>query len=213
MADVKITVNEWELEAGNVGTLESMRTEMMAKLKDFYMGKVYTALTTVWTAVNTPTNFTNVGGAINPVVLIAAIDNINQTVGKAKAIVGARSTLTPITQFGGFWTDPLSGNTAVNDPAILEIMSTGWLGKFYGTPVVAIDQIWDNPEDYNTMIPTDKVLVLGENVGDFVTFGAERWKEYSDPRPTPPQWFLEVYQQFGLLVWNAMGIHVLGNIS
>ncbi len=211
-ADVKVTANEWELEGGEIGTMEDMRREMLAKLKDFYMNKVFTALSTIWTAVNTPSNYTNVGGALNATVLKAAIDNINQTVGRTKAIVGVRATLTPITTFGGFWADPTAALHRV-DSQLEEVMRTGWLGVYYGAPVIALDQIYDNPEDYNALLPTDKVLVIGENVGEFITFGAERWKEYTDPRPTPPQWFLEVYQQFGMLIWNAMGIHVLGNIS
>lgn len=212
-ADVKVGFNQWELESGEIGTVESIRAEMLAKLRDFFQNKVFTALTSVWTAVNTPNNYTSVGGAINPTVLKAAIDNINQTVGGVKAVVGVRSALTPITEFGGFWTDPSTGATGAIDSQLETVMREGWLGRYYGAPIVAINQIWDNPEDHATMLPTDKVLVIGQNVGEFVTFGDVKSKMWDDNRPTPPYTFLELWQQFGLIVDNAQGIHVLGNLS
>src|SRR5690349_11235603 len=36
-ADVKVTANEWELESGEIGTLDEIRTEMLAKLRDNYI--------------------------------------------------------------------------------------------------------------------------------------------------------------------------------
>lgn len=207
-ADVKVTANEWELETGEIGTLDSIRTEMLAKLRDFYMGKVFTALTTVWTAVNTPNNFTNVGGALTATALKNAIDRINQTTGGVKAVIGTRAALTPITTFGAGYVDGTAVSQIVAEN-IREIMATGWLGRYYGAPIVAIEQQYDNPDDYNALIPTDKVLVIGNNVGDFITYGDVKTKQWNDMNPTPPQWYLELYQQFGLIVDHAEGIYVL----
>lgn len=212
-ADVKVTWNEWELENGEIGTVETMRAEMLAKLRDYYQTKVFTALSSVWSAVNTPTNYTNVGGTITAAALEDAIDHINNTTGGVKAVVGARSVMTPISKFGAFWNDGGTIGTDAQwagvDSQLEQVMREGRLGTYYGAPLVMINQVWDNPEDYNTMIPNDKILVIGENVGEFITYGQAREKQYSDPRPTPPQWFLEIYQQFGLMVWNANGIYVL----
>jgi hypothetical protein len=200
------------MENGEIGTVESIRAEMLAKYKDTVMNKVFTALTSVWTAVNTPSNFINVGGALTSTVLKNAIDYINQTTGGVKAVVGVRSALTPVTTFGGFWADPATALHRV-DSQLEEVMKTGWLGRYYGAPILTLNQIWDNPEDHNTLLPTDKVLVIGENVGDFITYGDVKWKMYDDPRPTPPYTFLEMYQQIGLLIWNAQGIYVIGGLS
>jgi hypothetical protein len=207
-ADVKIGYNEWELEAGDIGTVSEMRQEMVLKLRDYYQNKVFSALTNVWTAANTPNNYTDVGGELTATALENAIDHINETVGKVKAVVGVRSALSPITKFGAFWDD---GNSNVRgiDSQIEEIMQTGWLGKYYGAQIVAIDQQWDNPSDYNTLIPTDKVLVIGENVGDFITYGEPKWKNWTDWNPTPPQYYIELYQRFGMLLDRADGIYVL----
>jgi len=211
-ADVKVTYNEWEIENGDIGTVESLRTEMFDKLKDFYMNKVFTALTTIWTAGNTPSNYTAVGGAIDATSLETAIDRINQTTSGAKAIVGVRAAVTPITKFGAFWND--GGTQWAEVPSHLEeIMQTGMLGKYYGVPIIALDQEWDNPDDNNTLVPTDKILVIGENVGEFIVYGGVKEKQWVDMNPTPPQWMLEIYQQFGMIIDNAQGIYVLGTIS
>jgi hypothetical protein len=211
--DVKAMWNTWDMENGEIGTVAEIRAEMLAKLKDTVQNKVFTALSTVWTAANTPNNYLNMGGALTSLALKNAIDYINQTVGKTKAIVGVRAALTPITTFGGFWSDPSGAVTAALDPQLQEIMNTGWLGKFYGAPIIALDQIRDNLEDWNTMLPTGTVLVIGDNVGEFITFGDVKWKTYDDPRPTPPYTFLELYQQFGLIIDKATGIYVIDHIT
>lgn len=205
--DVKTTANIWELESGEIGTVADIRKEMEAKLRDAYLNKVFTALTTIWTEVNTADNYTEVATAVTAAVLKAAIDQINQTTSGAKAIVGTRALLTPITTFGASWTD---GTNNIEVPEnIREIMATGWLGKYYGVPIIALRQQYDNPEDYNALLPTDKILVIGESVGEFITYGPVRTKEYDDMTVTPPQWYTELYQQIGMIIDNAQGIHVI----
>lgn len=206
-ADIKVTANLWELEAGDIGTVGEIRNEMMAKLRDYYLGKVIAGLGTIWTAQNTPNNFTNVGGALTATALKNAIDRINQTTGGVKAVVGLRSALTPITTFGAGWTDGTVSQVVPDN--IREIMQTGWLGKYYGAPIIALEQVYNNPDDYTPLLPADKVLVIGNNVGDFITYGEVKAKEYTDMRPTPPQWYLELYQEFGMVIDNADGIYVL----
>jgi len=206
-AYIQVTANEWELEKGDIGTVQEIRSEMQARLRDFYLGKVFTALSSVWNATNTPSNYTNVGGPLTATALEDAIQNINNTVGSVRAVVGTRSALTPITKFGAFVSD--GSNVWGVDDNIRELMSTGFLGNYYGAPIVAIPQEYDNPEDYNALIPDNYVLVIGENVGDFITFGDPKWDEWTERQKIPPQWYLRVYQQFGLIIDKAMGIHVI----
>lgn len=210
-ADVKVTYNAWELERGEIGTVDEISKEMRLKLRDYYVNKVFTALTTIWTAGNTPNNYTAVGGTLTAVALENAINNINLTTPGAKLIVGARAAVTPITKFGAFWTD--GSNVGYAEELIMRIFENGWLGKYYGVPVLALEQVYDNIEDWNALIPVDKVLVIGEKVGEFINYGDVLSKQWVDMNPTPPQWFLEIYQQFGMIIDNARGIHVLGAIS
>lgn len=209
-SQVGVLANEWDLESGDIGTVESIRAEALAKLRDHYMNKVFTALSTVWTAGNTADNYTSLGTAITQTALEDAINRINQTTSRAKAIVGVRSALTPITKFGAFWDNGAASPTVMPvDSQMEEVMKTGWLGQYMGVPIIALNQIYNNPEDYSPMLPTNKVLVIGENVGDFITYGPVKTKEWTDNEPTPPYWHLDLYQRYGMCITNATGIYVI----
>lgn len=210
-ADVKVTYNEWEMDSGEIGTIQDIRAEMAAKLKDYYFNKIFTALGSVWSAANTPLNYTSVGTTITNTALEAAINRINQTTSGAKAIVGLRSIVTPITKFAAFWSD--GSNVGKSQTKLDEILNSGMVGNFLGVPIIAVDQVYDNPEDYKPLLPTDYILVIGENVGEFITYGDVKQKQWSDMNPTPPQWMLELYQQFGLIIDNAQGIYMLDNVT
>ncbi len=199
------------MESGEIGTVADMQAEMRAKLTDYYVARTFTALSSIWNASNTPTNYTNVGAALTATALKNAIDTINQKIGRVKAVVGTRKALTPITTFGAGWDATTAAGTSqqANYPAINEIWQTGWLGTYYGAPIVAMQQIYNNLVDYTAMLPENKVLVIGENAGEFILYGPSRDKAYDDMQPTPPQFYLETYQQFGLLIDNAQGIYVL----
>ncbi len=205
-ADIRVRANLWELEYGEIGTVESIKTEMRAKLQDHYISRVFTALASVWTADNTEDNFT-AAAALTAANLRTAIDHINYTIGGVRAVVGTRRGLAPITQFGGFHTD---GTTTWGyDEGIREIYKTGWVGSWYGANIVALDQVWNNLVDYEAQIPNRYVLVIGENCGEFITYGDVKEKAWDDMEPTPPEFNLEIYQQFGMIVDNAMGMYVI----
>lgn len=208
MAVVALTANEWELERGELGSVADLRREALAALRDFYVKKLFTALSTVWSATNTPNNYTSTNLAGLEVALQNAIDRINRTTSGAKAIVGTRAALTQITKFGAFWSDGGLRWQGV-DSQLEEVMRTGFLGQYYGVPLVVLNQVFDNPEDNRAMLPDDKILVIGENVGEFVIYGEPKYKEWTDMRPTPPQWNMDISQQFGFIVDNAEGIYVI----
>lgn len=210
-AITSVTANAWELESGELGTVESIKGEMLAKLRDSYMNKVFLALASVWNGVNTPNNYINVGGALTAPVLQDAIDYINQTTGGVRAVVGTRAALTPVTTFGAGWADGAGTSQAVPEN-IREIMQTGWLGRYYGAPLLALKQEYDNPEDYNAFLPANSVLVIGENVGEFITYGDVKTQEYTDMKVVPPQWNLSLYQQYGMIIDRADGIYVIDGL-
>lgn len=209
---VKVGWNQWDMENGEIGTVESIRSEMLAKLKDHFQNKVFTALSTIWSPVNTPSNYLSVGGALTSGALKTAIDYVTTNVGPVRAVVGLRSLLQPITTFGGFWADPAAALHRL-DPQLQEIMQTGWLGRWYGAPIIALDQVYNNPDDYQPMLPTDKVLVISQNVGEFITYGDVKSQTYDDNVPVPPYTFMSLYQQYSLMIDNARGIYVFDNVA
>lgn len=206
--DIKVRANLWELESGELGTVESIRSEMIATLSDFYIQRVFTCLVNIWTAVNTPLNFA-VSVPLTAAALRAGIDWINYTTGKVKAVVGTRLALAPITQFAGFHVDVATANVWGNEDAIREIYRSGWLGQWYGAPIVALDQVWNDPVNFAPQIPNNRVLIIGEKTGEFILYGEPKWKQWEHMDPTPPDWLVELWTQFGLVIDNAMGIYVI----
>lgn len=59
------------------------------------------------------------------------------------------------------------------------------------------------------MIPENKVLVIGDKVGEFITYGPVTEQSYEDMKVIPAEYNIQIWQQFGLIVGNAQGIHVL----
>jgi len=205
-ADIRVRANEWEIESGALGTIADIRSEMTAKLSDYYINRVFSCLANVWNASNTPNNYTATA-TLTSAALKDAIDRINYRVGKVRAVVGTRLGLAPITQFAGFHTD--GSTTVAYNEGIREIYKTGWVGSWYGANIVAMDQSWDNPVDDSPLLPNRYVLVIGENVGEFINYGEPKWKQWTNWEPTPPDFNIEVYQQFGLILTAAEGIYVI----
>jgi hypothetical protein len=206
-ADVKVHANLWDLENGEIGTVGEIRQEMLAKLTDFYITRVYNALTNVWNSTNTPNNYAE-GASLTSTLLKDAIEEVSYRTGGVRAVVGVKHSLLPITEFGGFWDDGADYWRGL-DPQLQEIMRTGFLGRWYGAPIVGLQQLWKSPIDYTKTLPEDKILVVGESVGEFITYGPTREKQWNHMDPTPPWWVLEIYQQFGMIIDNAQGIYVI----
>jgi hypothetical protein len=199
-----------------LGTLDSIEAEMRAKISDYYIALVFNALANLWNGVNTPNNWISVAGPLTAPILVAAINEINYRLGSVRAVVGTRRALTPITTFGNYV--PWLGGTPVGiwgteiPPAVEEIYRTGFLGSWYGCKIIALDQIWDNEVDYNAMLPENQVLVIGNNVGEFITYGDVKVKQWTDWDPTPPVYKIELYQQYGMIVDNQIGVYVIDDL-
>lgn len=202
-AYAEVSHNEWEVESGEIGTVESIRAEMIAKLSDYYITKVGNALYTLAT-INDSLNFYYITAPITRTVLEDAIDYVADVAGSVKGVVGRRTALAPITKFAGY--RQAAGSTGtVTDPmvaipsALEEIRRTGWFGTYYGTNFVALEQIYDNAFDRNPLIRDNLIVVIGGNCGEFITYGDTRQDEWTDMATAPPTWHLRIYQQFGLI--------------
>lgn len=213
--DIKVMANEWDLASGQIGTVADIQAEMRAKLINHYAARVFSSLSTMWTAALTPDNFVNVGGALTASALEDGIDEINYRVGGVRAVIGTRKAMTPITKFAQYtpYDDSATSWGVPVTSAIEEVRRTGFVGTYYGCKIIGLNQSFDNPVDNTALLPEDKVLVIGENVGEFITYDDVKVKEYVDPRPTPPEWISEMYQRYGMIIWKQQGVYVVGGLS
>lgn len=202
-----VNVSEWDLKNGDVGTVESLRIRMQQAISDYFMTKVFTALSTIWTEANTPDNYTDCGGSVTATALEDMIDYINLHTPGAKAIVGTKAAITPITKFAA-WTNDGTHYDASQD-VINEIHRTGRVGMYYGVPLVEIPNPKNDPESNSFLVPSDKILIIGEKVGEFVTMGSPEYSQYTDPKPIPAMFVMQMMYRFGMIIDNAEGIGVL----
>lgn len=202
-AYAEVSHNEWEIESGEIGTADSIRREMLAKLSDFYQVKVMNALYTLAT-IDDSQNFYYMSAPITRAVIEDAIDYITDTAGAVRSVVGRRTALAPITKFAGYRVG-LGGSETGSDgivpinSALEDIRRTGWFGQYYGTNFVALDQVYDNEFDRLPLIQDDLVVVIGDNCGEFITYGDVKEEQWTDMATLPPSWHIRIHQQYGLL--------------
>lgn len=231
----KAEYNVLELEHGGPAfTPEQVRADVQAALREELLMRTWNALGNIWSSGNSSaltitgssySNYQNAAGPLTASLLDAAIDHVNYWSGSVRAIIGTQAALAPLSEFGQYKliSGSLSDNYVTTNgqgAGTFERVSPFGDGpkgveSYRGVSnIVRIPQIFDNTEYPPVpLLPTDFVLVVGENVGEFITYGGPQFKEFVDNRPTPPYWNYETWVQFGMMIWNARGIVKIGNIT
>lgn len=210
----RVSYSDWDIQNGTIGTVDEIRAEMLAQLRDAVQNKVFNALTTVWNGVNTPDNYLSVGGPVTATVLEDAINRVVDVTGGVQAVVGVRSLMNPITKFGAFVDNGAASPTYEGVPDQMQkVVDNGFLGKYYGANLIYLNQAYNNPEDHAALLPTDKILVIGKNAGEFITYGNMYTDQYTNHQPVPPEWVLTSAMQIGLMLDACEGIYVIGGLT
>lgn len=224
----KAGYNTLELEHGGPSfTPEAVRRDVQAALREAVLMRTWNALGNIWNTTNasaltipgsSTSNFIDASGPLTATALDAAIDHVNFWSGGVRAIIGTDQALAPLSTFGQY--QIISGTTndfyvtqnGVPAGTIRNVSPYGLGDKGVETyrgvsNIVRIPQIFDRSEwPPRPLLPTDFVLVVGENIGEFITYGGPQYKEYVDNEPTPPYWNYETWLQFGMMIWNARGL-------
>lgn len=212
----------WEIQSGEVGTVEKMRTDLRADLFDEIVSKIFGLLTTVWNTTDTPNNFTDASSSgVTATALDNMIENILDLNGGVRAIVGTRRTLLPIYRFAQYREYALTGTgtdaAAFQTSAFDEFTKTGRVSTYLGVPLIEIPQIFRNAlASPNTagglrdrLIPQDKILVIGNDAGEITLTGETVYQDYTDPTTQPANYVLHSWQDYGLILTNVEGIGVI----
>lgn len=215
----------WEIESGEVGTVEQFRTELREDLFDDLITKVFTLLTTAWNSVATPSNFLDSSGTgVTQAGLDAMIETVLMYSGQVRSIVGSRQALLPLYTFAQFKEFVLTGSATdrgfgITD-AFTEFTNTNKVSTYKGIPVVELPQVYRNRLDANAttmawrgtaqrMIPTDKILVIGDQAGEAALMGEFEYQDYTDPSTQPANYVLHGWQAYGLLISDIQQIGVI----
>jgi len=217
----------WEIQSGEVGTIEQMRTELRADIFDELVSKVFTLLSTVWNSTDTPNNyFDGSSTGVTSTMLDSAIETLLDHTGSVRSIVGSRRALLPIYTFAQYREFVLGGSGNNPDRAMFpvtrafdEFSNTGRVSTYKGIPLVELPQVYRNRLPANAtgtllsseqrMIPTDKILVIGDQVGEVLLMGGTEYQDYTDPSTQPPNYVLHSWQGYGLWVDDVEAIAVI----
>lgn len=223
--------NELELRNGGPQfTPEQVRADVKADLDEKLTLRTWNALANIWTTANASaltipgsanSNFIDASGPLTAAALDAAIDHTNYWAGSVRSIIGTEAALAPLSTFGQY--QIITGTNSdflltQNGQPALTVQNTSPYGPgskavetYRGvTNIVRIPQVFDKTEyPPLPLLPDDFVLVVGDDIGDFVTYGGPQTKEWTDMEPTPPYWHYETWLQFGMMLWNVRGITVI----
>jgi hypothetical protein len=223
----KAEYNTLELEHGGAAyEPETVREDVRKALAERSLMRSWNALANIWTASNASaltitgssfSNFIDAAGPLTSTALDNAIDHTNFWAGGVRTIIGTESALAPLTTFSQYRliSGPNSDNYVTLDgrPAgtfrnVSPYSNAGGVESYRGVSnIVRVKQIMDNSEyPPRPILPNDFVLVIGEDIGQFITYGGPQFKEFVDNRPTPPYWNYETWVQFGMMIWNAKGL-------
>lgn len=219
------SANLWEIESGEVGTVQMMRDELRADLFDALVSKVFTLLSTVWTTVNAGAHFVDASGTgVTQTVLDTMIETVLDTAPNVKAIVGSRKALLPIYKFAQYREFVLSGTGNNPDRAMFptalfdEFTRTGKVSTYLGIPLIELPQVYsmrlpnysnDGATLRDKLIPTDKILVIGEDVGEIGLEGGMVYQDYTDLTTQPANYVVHGWQGYGMIIDNVEGIGVI----
>jgi hypothetical protein len=198
--------NLWELQSGDLDSVEKMRSDLQADVIDNIVSKIFTVLSTSWNATDTPTNYIDASSTgVTQTVLDTMIETILDTSGRVRAITGSRRALLPIYDFSGYKgvvVETGVSGTAIPLPQLEEFYRTNRVTSYKGIPLIEVDQVYkeDLPDVKAKMIPTDKVLVIGENAGSVALMGGFEYQDYTDMRTQPPNYVLHGWQQYAVLI-------------
>lgn len=221
------TQSVWEIENGEVGTVDSMRTELRADIFDAIVSRVFSLLATAWTSTATPSNFLDSSATgVTQTGLEAMIETVLLYSGQVKAIMGTRAALLPLYKFSlfreflltGVGTDRGFGVTNAFD----EFTKTNKVSSYLGIPVIELPQVYRN--DLNAagtsmangfrgveqrMVPSDKILVIGDNAGQIALMDGFQFQDFTDPSTQPANYILHGWQAFGLVINDIAQIGVI----
>ena len=209
------TANVWEISNGEMPSIDRLRTDLKSDLFDEIVSRVFRLLTTVWNATDTPTNYTDASSTgITVTVLDNMIENVIDFSGGIRAIIGPRKALLPIYKFAQYREFTLGGTTdraAFPTDQFLEFMRTNIVRTYLGYPLVEIPQVYRNrlPGMRDRLIPTDKVVVVGDEAGEISLYGGTEYQDHTDFRTEPANYVIKAWQAFGMFIDDVEAIGVI----
>jgi hypothetical protein len=208
----------WELQRGELGTLDTFRREMESAMIDSLVSRVWSLLATVWTQTNTPNNYATVSTKITETVLENMIEQVLEKAGTVRSIIGTRKALLPIYKFAGLFEHTLTGGSAPTNTELVVVQNifeewrrSGKVSSFRGIPLIELPQIYERTIDNydKKLLREDLILVIGDQAGEIITYGGIETQEHTDTSTEPPEYSLAMWRGWGMIVDEPERIGVI----
>lgn len=211
----KTRYSMWELQRAELGTLAEFRRRMEEALVDKLVARVFTLISSVWNPTNTPDNYATIATAVTQTGLEAMIENVLESAGNVRAIVGTRKALMPIYKFAGVVEYTPSG-ASVATPLPLTTILEEWRTKarvtsFYGVPLIEFPQIKERTKDNydKKLVAEDEIQIIGDNAGEVVLYGGIDSQEHIDTSIEPPDYSLAIWRGYGMIIDEPKNIGII----
>lgn len=143
-----------DLKTGRVDSFAALIANGREAIEIAIYQKIYELLAQVYNATGSgKDNQSSVTNKLTKDALDAAINKVRKKAGGAPTIIADYDLCTQIESFDGF-----------TEIALEEIRTHGLLGKYRGCNIVYLPEILD-PVTQNSIVPTDKLFVVGRKVG------------------------------------------------
>lgn len=207
----KVRASLWELNRGELFTVQSLQSEMRASLTDNLVARLFGLMSVIWNATDTPSNYATVATEVSETALVNMIETVLDEAGSVRAITGTRRALLPIYKFAGLYEQVkmISSPSTDSNPNVIAIPSileewrrTGRVASFRGIPLIEIPNVLKRTYDAydQRLLPDDQILVIGDNAGEVVLYGGVEFQDNAERNTEPPTYTMAMWQNFGVLV-------------
>lgn len=214
----KTRYSQWELQRGELGTINEFRQKMEEAIIDKLVERVFTLVGTVWNASNTPDNYVTAGSQVTETILETMVETILEEAGGVKAIVGTRKALLPIYKFAGIREWTVSGGSSPTNTTPFVIQEyfnqwalTGRVTSWRGIPLLELPQVYERTiANYDRkLIDEKKIELIGDNAGEIILYGGIESQEHIETNIEPPDYSLAIWRGYGLMIDAPKNIGII----
>lgn len=157
---VHISAPKMDLKTGRLSTFANLIKDSQEAIERIRIADVWKLVTQTYNATSNKDNYFKTN-TVNDKALDSAINRVRKKVGGRPVIMADYDLMTEVEKF-----DKFKGLEEVYK----EIKSFGLLGTYRGCKMVYLPEIL-NPVTEESIVPTDKIMVIGQKIGYAATLG------------------------------------------
>lgn len=186
-----------DLKTGRVDSFAALISDGREAIENAIYKKIFEILAQVYNATGAGKDYQNsaTGNKLTKEILDKGINTVRKKVGGAPTIIADYDLCTQIEGFDGF-----------TEIALEEIRTNGLLGKYRGCNIIYLPEILD-PVTNESLVPTDKLFIVGRKVGIFGDYGDMDFLQETDINSK--RWNCRLDKELGCAVTKPEGLYCI----